>query len=49
MNMAWLVLPGLLEAGGAFYKAAGKRSYAGAPPKDGKRLAGHRLKDREPW
>ena len=48
-DIPWLVLPGLLRTGEAFYKAAGKRPRADDFPKAGKKLAGQRLKDREPW
>ena len=48
-DIPWLILPGLLRTGEAFYKAAGKRPRADDFPKAGKKLAGQRLKDREPW
>ena len=49
-DISWLVLPGLLRTGDAFYKAAGKRPPAQTGPKAKKRLlAGERLRDREPW
>jgi len=48
--LPWLVLPGLLEAGAAFH-AASSRPPASGPDSAAKRprLAGDRLRDREPW
>ena len=48
-DVDWLALPGLLRTGEAFYKAAGKRPRASEVLEKGKRLAGDRLRDREPW
>ena len=49
-EVPWLVLPGLLRMGGAFYEAAGVRQEHARPSGQKKRtLAGERLKDREPW
>ena len=45
----WLVLSGLLRTGEAFYSAAKKRAQPSAPSETRKRLAGDRLRDREPW
>ena len=48
-DIKWLVLPGLLRTGEAFYGATTKRRQPVAAPSSGKRLAGERLRDREPW
>ena len=48
-DLPWRVLPGLLRAGEAFYAASKKRPRPAAEPVRGRRLAGDRLKDREPW
>ena len=49
-DLPWLVLPGLLKAGAAFYEACAELpspvpSSSAKKPK----LAGERLRDREPW
>ena len=48
-SVKWMVLPALLEAGGAFYKSLGKRPLVEPGGKPAKALAGQRLRDREPW
>ena len=48
-DIPWLALPGLLRTGGAFYDAAGARRADAPPSGQRKRLAGDRLRDREPW
>ena len=48
-DLPWRVLPGLLRAGEAFYAASKKRPRPAAEPVKGRRLAGDRLRDREPW
>ena len=48
-DLPWRVLPDLLRTGEAFYAASKKRPRPAAEPVKGRRLAGDRLKDREPW
>ena len=51
-TIPWLVLPDLLSAGANFYEARARLSDSGAGEGSvfaSPRLAGNRLRDREPW